>query len=105
MPLALFDQDALVFHVIDVGSLAFRVVIGVDLGYSHGQHVPLNILVMNFHVLVRISLHLLALAVAWICELKPVLVGSHERGKHAVYDDDLLPRLVAELLLSGGADQ
>ena len=92
-------------HVVDVGSVAFRVVIGVDIGYSHGQHVPLNITVMNFHVLDRLPLHSVALAVAWLCELKPVLFGSHKRGEHAVSDDDLLPRLVAEGFLSGGADQ
>ena len=74
MLLALFDQDALVVHVIDVSSLDFRVVIGVDLSYSHGQHVPLNILVVHFHVLNRLPLHLVALVVAWLCELKPVLV-------------------------------
>ena len=60
--------------LIDVGSLALRVVIGVDLGYSHGQHVPLNILVVQFHVLNRLPLHSVALVVAWLCELKPVLV-------------------------------
>ena len=72
--LALFDQDVMVVHVIDVGSLALRVVIGVDLGYSHGQHVPLNILVVHFHVINRLPLHSVALVVAWIFELKPALV-------------------------------
>ena len=74
VPLALFDQYALVVHVIDVGSLAFRFVIGVELGYSHGQQVPLIIIVVHFHVLNCLSLHLVALVVAWLCELKPVFV-------------------------------
>ena len=60
--------------LMDAGNIDLRVVIGVDLGYSHVQHVLLNILVVHFHVLNRLLLHSVALVVAWICELKPVLV-------------------------------
>ena len=59
---------------------------------------PLIIIVVHFHALNCLSLHLVALVVAWLCELKPVFVRLNGRGEHAVSDELLIHHLGCDII-------